>query len=226
MAVCIAEIGRRADNLIPLLIVASLCLGAELILSTDVASAAVRGEPTVLDALPSGTPAIDIGERAPRVVAPERQPVGNPLWAIPLSSLSATREKPIFAPSRRPPAPAVAGPPPAKPGAPPPAPVERPNLTLIGAVVGETEAIAIFLDPAMEAIRLHPGQDYGGWVLNSVKGREAILQKDDERWVFVLPAASAASSLPNAASPSSPGAADSVPFVPQNTPKNGESDGL
>jgi general secretion pathway protein N len=209
-----------------LLTIACLCLGAELVLSADVASAAVRDEPTVLDALPSEAPAVNIGERAPRVVAPERQPVGNPLWAIPLSSLRATRERPIFAPSRRPPAPVVAGPPPANPGPPPPAPAERPNLTLIGAVVGETEAIAIFLDPAMEAIRLHPGEGYAGWVLNSVKGREAILQKDDERWVFVLPAASATSGLPNAASPAATDAAGSVPFVPRHTPKNGEPDGL
>src|SRR5215831_17659551 len=34
---------------------------------------------------------------------------GNPLWAVPLADLSATRERPIFSPSRRPPArPAVA----------------------------------------------------------------------------------------------------------------------
>src|SRR5438045_3679915 len=30
---------------------------------------------------------------------------GNPLWTIPLASLTATRERPIFTPSRRPPPP-------------------------------------------------------------------------------------------------------------------------
>src|SRR5262245_5386505 len=38
------------------------------------------------------------------------EPSGNPLWAIPLSALSATRDRPLFTPSRRAPAPVVAGP--------------------------------------------------------------------------------------------------------------------
>src|SRR4051812_6964105 len=36
------------------------------------------------------------------------EPRGNPLWAIPLKSLSVTRERPLFTPLRRVPAPAVA----------------------------------------------------------------------------------------------------------------------
>ena len=37
----------------------------------------------------------------------DRQPSGNPLWAIPLRALTVTRDRPIFSPSRRPPAAAV-----------------------------------------------------------------------------------------------------------------------
>src|SRR5690348_5378824 len=33
------------------------------------------------------------------------RPTGNPLWSIPLSALAATRERPIFSASRRPPQP-------------------------------------------------------------------------------------------------------------------------
>ena len=207
---------------------ASLCLGVMLGLSAASASAATRDGPNTLDVLPSGAPSFNIGERA----SPAAAPVGNPLWAVPLSTLSQTRERPIFTPSRRPPAPAVAGAPPAEPVVLPAASPERPRITLIGAVVGETEAIAIFLDPARQAFRLRTGQDYGGWVLNSVKGREAILQKDDESWVFVLPAANAAAKPPDAAPPVTgepapvPGGADYAPFVPRSTPKNGEHDGL
>jgi general secretion pathway protein N len=45
-------------------------------------------------------------------VAAKADPVnGNPLWGVTLHSLSATRERPIFAPSRRPPpAPLLAAP--------------------------------------------------------------------------------------------------------------------
>src|SRR5262245_28391744 len=50
-----------------------------------------------------------------------REPRGNPLWAIPLELLSASRERPIFLPSRRPPAPIVAR------SAPAPQPVASPQ---------------------------------------------------------------------------------------------------
>ena len=98
----------------------------------------------------------------------------------------------MFRPSRRPPAPAVLGQPRVEPAAvaAPSAP-ERPQLTLVGAVVGETEGIAIFLDSNNEVIRLRTGQDYSGWVLNGVRGREATLQRDSETAVFALPAPTA-----------------------------------
>src|ERR1700739_4453914 len=54
----------------------------------------------------------------PAVPITQSAPTGNPLWGIPLRVLTATRERPLFSPSRRPPAPpAVAAP------APPPRPV-------------------------------------------------------------------------------------------------------
>ncbi len=47
-------------------------------------------------------------------------PTGNPLWAIPHKQLSATRDRPIFTPSRRPPPPAVVDAPYIAPVLPPP----------------------------------------------------------------------------------------------------------
>jgi hypothetical protein len=62
-------------------------------------------------------------------------PGGNPLWGIPISSLSATRERPIFSASRRPPAPMpVAEAPP-----PPPAEPEHPPFTLVGTAIGKSQ---------------------------------------------------------------------------------------
>jgi len=163
-------------------------------------------------------------------------PSGNPLWALPLSMLSATRERPIFLPSRRPPAPIVAAPRPVLASAPPPPPAApaRPPLALVGAVIGESEAIAIFIDQGTRnVVRLKTGQDHGGWVLSSVKGREATLQKDKLTEVFSLPAPGSANPPPGpAATPvaaSGPVVVPSggeAPFVPRSTPKNGESDGL
>jgi general secretion pathway protein N len=135
-------------------------------------------------------------EPAPEAVRPQnparsgRDARGNPLWAVPLKSLTATRERPIFLPSRRAFAPAIAGPPPA-PAAPPVGPKEpdRPRLALVGAVVGEAEGIAVFLDQTNQAIvRLRTGENHSGWILRSVRGREATLQKDRETVLLALPA--------------------------------------
>ena len=163
--------------------------------------------PNALDLPPSNVmPApVDMSPNAPQR-AVQSAPTGNPLWAIPLSALTATRDRPLFLPSRRPPAPAVAGTPVvAAPQsvAPPPAEPEQPPLTLVGAVAGESEGYAVFLDQATNTvIRLKTGQDHSGWVLRSVKGREAILQKDRRTTTLALPA---------------PGA-QTVPGVPIATP--------
>ena len=126
-----------------------------------------------------------------RAVEQPLEPTGNPLWGVPLSTLTATRERPLFTPSRRAPAPAVAGPvaaAPAPPPPPPPAEPERPQLVLVGAIANGSEGIAVFLDQATNnVIRLRTGQDHSGWVLRSVKGREATLQKDQQTTTLTLP---------------------------------------
>jgi general secretion pathway protein N len=121
--------------------------------------------------------------------APERALSANPLWAIPLTSLSGTRDRPIFSSSRRPPAPAVA---PAvvpkvaavaKPREP-----ERPALSLVGTIAAEDEGFGIFLDQSTKAaLRLKVGEDYQGWKLRSVQGREATLEKDQQVVTLALP---------------------------------------
>lgn len=118
-------------------------------------------------------------------------PIGNPLWAVPLKALSATRERPIFSPSRRAPPPAVVGLPqePVRPlVVQKPAQPERPLLALVGTVTGETEKIAVFVDETSKnVVRLKTGENHTGWILRSVNGREAVLQKDGETAVLALP---------------------------------------
>ena len=85
---------------------------------------------------------------------------GNLLWSIPLSSLAATRELPVFSSSRRPP-PTLQVPkskPSIAPAAQEPA---RPLVALIGAISGHTEGIAIFIDETTKGIvRLKTGESY------------------------------------------------------------------
>jgi general secretion pathway protein N len=116
---------------------------------------------------------------------------GNPLWSIPLRSLSATRARPIFSPSRRPPAVAVAAPPPPAPKAPPspPAPPQVPTLTLVGTIAeGHDRGIAVFLDQATQkVIRLKTGETEAGWILRRVRGRETMLEKNGTTYSLSLP---------------------------------------
>jgi general secretion pathway protein N len=166
---------------------------------------------------------------------------GNPLWSVPLSVLTATQERPIFSGSRRPPPRAVAGPPIQPvivPVAKPPEP-ERLALALIGAVVGDNDAIAVFLDRSTQKIvRLRSGDTHAGWVLSSVLGREVTLKKAEQTEVLVLlrqegPGSAGLASIPAipgmpAPMPAAAGGlvGSYAPFVPRSTPKNGESDGL
>jgi general secretion pathway protein N len=138
-------------------------------------------------------------------VMPERPPPrGNPLWAVPLSALSATRERPLFSPSRRPPPPAVVAAPRAPIVTPPPPKPEEPDhplLTVVGTVAGESDGIGIFLDQATnDVIRLKVGQDYTGWILRSVQGRAASFEKDHRTATLVLPEPGA----PQSGQPSAP----------------------
>jgi general secretion pathway protein N len=116
-------------------------------------------------------------------------PSGNPLWGIPLSALSATGERPIFSPSRRPPAPAVfavAAAEPPKPVPPPPKPT-RPPLVLFGTVVGEFRQIGVFVEETTkEMVRLATGEGHGGWVLRSVDKAGVQFERGQRSAIFML----------------------------------------
>jgi general secretion pathway protein N len=129
-------------------------------------------------------------KRPQPAVKPEGPPSANPLWAIPLSTLSNTRERPIFSSSRRPPPPVVAPAPVAKAPPLPPKPprVERPQLSLVGTIAGDDQGIGIFVDQTTNAaLRLKIGEDYQGWKLRSVHGRDVTFERDEQRTILSLP---------------------------------------
>jgi general secretion pathway protein N len=226
-----------------------LALCTSLIVTAGRTPASHAATSATLDILPSdvtGAPErVEVGTLKP-LAGPKRDlaklPVsGNPLWSIPLSVLTATQERPIFSTSRRPPPRAVAGPP-IQPVVVPvakPAEPERPALALIGAVVGDNDAIAVFLDrTSQKIVRLRSGEAHAGWVLSSVLGREVTLKKAEQTEVLALQPRDGPDSPGMPAVPGIPGmlppvpaavggaAGSYAPFVPRSTPKNGESDGL
>ncbi len=210
------------------------------------AGAAWAATTATLDILPDDAErqagdGIDVGgvKPIPRPASEAKPlPSGNPLWAVPLSALSATRERPIFSASRRPPQAAVVAPvaEQANPPAPPKPPPARPPLALIGAVVGEGDAIAVLQDLTSQRIlRLRQGESLAGWELSSVQSREVTLKQAERTETLVLKRAEGAQGGPAAVgTPAMPaqmvyptaGNAAFAPFVPGSTPKNGESDGL
>ena len=125
----------------------------------------------------------DAGARQP-------PPGGNPLWGTPISALDATRERPIFSASRRPPMPPVvaqrvtAAPPPPKPAEP-----EQPLLTLVGTAIGQTQNVAVVLDRTTKTlVRLHVGETASGWILRSVDSRTMTIEKNSQTVTLALPA--------------------------------------
>jgi hypothetical protein len=119
---------------------------------------------------------------------PARTPSANPLWGIPLSRLSGTRDRPIFSPSRRPPPAAVASEPVAVKPPPRKKEIEPPQLSLVGTIVSGDEGFGIFIDQATKAaLRLKVGEDYQGWKLRSIQGREVTMDKDQRTAVLALP---------------------------------------
>jgi general secretion pathway protein N len=124
---------------------------------------------------------------AQNVEASSQVPRGNPLWAIPLSTLVATREAPIFSPSRRPPP--VSQIPSIKPL---PVPVAaqpaRPLVSLVGVIAGNPDGIAILVDETTKGIvRLRTGESYTGWTLQTLQAREVTMQRNGQNAVVSFP---------------------------------------
>jgi general secretion pathway protein N len=108
---------------------------------------------------------------------------GNPLWSRPLATFTASRERPLFSPTRRAPPRSLAA---RSLDAPLPA-IQRPSLSLVGAIAGETDGVAIFVeDTTKDVVRLRTGESHQGWILRSVQGREATLERDRQTATFGL----------------------------------------
>ena len=121
--------------------------------------------------------------------APELSTTGNPLWAIPISKLSATRDRPLFSASRRPRTPTVPAAPAPTPtmAAQPPAP-ETPPFILLGTIIGENSRIAIFFNEALKTAKgIKEGESDSGWRLRSVDPRSAILDGSGRTVTLDLP---------------------------------------
>lgn len=87
----------------------------------------------------------------------------------PLQSLGQTRDRPLFSPTRRPPAADV----------PPPEPEAAGGLTLIGLMrpAGKEARALIRVDGSETAVWVNLGAEVGGYVLRDVRPGTAILER-------------------------------------------------
>jgi type II secretory pathway component PulC len=107
----------------------------------------------------------------------------NPLAAPSLDRLSATRERPLFTPSRRaaPPPPPVAS----------PAPIESvaalPQIALVGVVISVQGPRAVINDMALNKIvRVRIGDEIDGWIVRQIEERLLVLSRDGRSTSYKL----------------------------------------
>ncbi len=146
----------------------------------------------------------------------------SPLAAQPLDRLSATRERPLFSPTRRPPPrppPVVVAP------EPPPPPPPPPDVALFGIVMDGDEVHAVVrAGPAAKIMRVRVGDDIGGWKVAQIDGRRLILSLDDRIATFLMFAGNSANGAPRtgpeapAANTQSPGQTQPQNQMRQNDP--------
>ncbi|WFU82357.1 hypothetical protein QA645_06330 [Bradyrhizobium sp. CIAT3101] len=150
---------------------------------------------------------------------------GNPLWTVPLTELSATGERPIFTPARRPSRPVAGEAPAASTPRQAQATPDRPALSLLGTVTDADGAggIGIFIDDiAKRAMRLKTGEQHDGWALRRVQRGRVVMEKNGTRVTLALAprdsAPPAAPALPEPAPQPAAEPAVARPRMPAPTP--------
>jgi hypothetical protein len=151
--------------------------------------------------------------RAKTAAAPESQPLAD---RPPISAFDEIVQRPLFAQTRRPPAPKAE----VKIAEDKPEPEA---FDLVGVVISPNQRMALLRTATNEVLRAGEGQTLGGWEVHDIKPTQVVLQRGDESQVLKISkaadapsvnAASAGEAAPplNGAAP--PGAAPPSPSAP------------
>lgn len=116
----------------------------------------------------------------------ESSAVNNPVQLQTLDELSVTRERPLFAPTRRPPPKSVA--PVANRVEPPPPPAPPPSLVVLGIISenGEGSAAVRSADKGSKVLRVRTGDDVGGWKIERIEPRRLVLTQGERSVDFTM----------------------------------------
>jgi hypothetical protein len=111
----------------------------------------------------------------------------DPQRFISLDRLSATRDRPLFSPSRRPPRVMLAAPAPPPPLPPPVVPAAPPSLTFFGTFESKDEVGAnIQTGPNVSPTIVRYGSYVEGWRVTEISRHRLVLSRDDRTAVFTL----------------------------------------
>jgi general secretion pathway protein N len=112
----------------------------------------------------------------------------NPLSEITLESLSGFRDRPLFTPARRPPAPPQAEPEPepdvaaVEPEPEPEPEVEIPAVTLSGVVEIDSDRVAMLRDPSgVSTLSVRVGDPVEAWTVAAIEDASIVLEYEDRR---------------------------------------------
>jgi hypothetical protein len=121
-------------------------------------------------------------EDAKQAGHPSGAALKNPLAVHSLADLSATRDRPLFSPTRRPP------PPPAVAAAEPPPPPAPPPSILFSGVIMDTKGALAIVRPSASArpIYVHVGDAVAGWKVGQIERRTMTLSLDGRTATFTL----------------------------------------
>jgi hypothetical protein len=113
-------------------------------------------------------------------------PLANPVELQPFPELAATRDKPLFSPTRRPPPKPVA--PVARQEPPPPPPPPPPSVVVLGIVSenGDGRAAIRAGGKGDKVIRVRAGDDVSGWKVDRVEPRRLVLTQGERSVDFAL----------------------------------------
>jgi hypothetical protein len=144
--------------------------------------------------------------------------LSNPIVAQSIDSLSATRERPLFSPTRRPPAPPAAAPAPIVRLAAPAPPPSPPGVVLLGVVIGADAARAfVRSEPPDKTMRVGIGDDIGGWKVSQIERRELVLSLGERSATFKIFDNTKTTEPPPGVEPSPKPAQTQPPLQPQQT---------
>jgi hypothetical protein len=145
----------------------------------------MRNRALVAIALLLLSPMLPAAESAAAAEATASTALVNPLAVHSLDQLTATRERPLFSPSRRPPPPP---PPPMLAAAESvPVPIGPPTIILLGIVTEGGEARAMLRSGGSNKVaRARLGDVVGSWTVTLIEARRLVLSHDDRVASYTL----------------------------------------